>query len=200
MRTQWPGRAVKRPVQLTCGPSTLFDFLMIFNLLNFEMYNGNFFMFKIHQILQGDRLKHREQLSLLANLKIPSGFQVTNSGINSNLNFPWILKRFNPFWKNLINSLKFHLHKMHLNIILHWLSYIQILEVSLQVVQRTVYFILIRASHLRILLSLSHVYHCSKLGKEYSKLTTSIVLPSSGYAYPISQNRTRYEISKSANR
>jgi hypothetical protein len=47
-----------------------------------------FFMFKIHQILQGDRLKHREQLSLLANLKIPSGFQVTNSGINSNLNFP----------------------------------------------------------------------------------------------------------------
>jgi hypothetical protein len=38
------------------------------------------------------------------------------------------------------------------------------------VVKRTVYFILIRAGHLRILLSLSQVYHCSKLDKEYSKL------------------------------
>jgi hypothetical protein len=33
-----------------------------------------------------------------------------------------------------------------------------------------VYFILIRAGHLRILLPLSQVYHYSKLDKEYSKL------------------------------
>jgi hypothetical protein len=33
-----------------------------------------------------------------------------------------------------------------------------------------IYFILIRADNLRILLPLSQVYHCSKLDKEYSKL------------------------------
>jgi hypothetical protein len=33
-------------------------------------------------------LKHKEQLSLLINLQIPSGFQVTNFGTNSNFNLP----------------------------------------------------------------------------------------------------------------
>jgi hypothetical protein len=40
-RTQWPGRAVKQPVQLTCGPSALFEFPMIFNHSNFEIQNGD---------------------------------------------------------------------------------------------------------------------------------------------------------------
>jgi hypothetical protein len=44
------------------------------------------------------------------------------------------------------------------------------MEVSLQVVKMTVYFILIRVDHLRILLSLSQIYHCSKLDNKYSKL------------------------------
>jgi hypothetical protein len=33
-----------------------------------------------------------------------------------------------------------------------------------------VYFVPKRAGHLSILLPLSHVHHCIKLGKEYSKL------------------------------
>jgi hypothetical protein len=44
-----------------------------------------------------------------------------------------ILEGFKPFWKNPINSLKFHLHMIYLNINLHWLTCIQILEVPLQV-------------------------------------------------------------------
>jgi hypothetical protein len=35
-----------------------------------------------------DSLKHKEQLSFLTQLKIPSGLQVINSGTNSNLNLP----------------------------------------------------------------------------------------------------------------
>jgi hypothetical protein len=45
-------------------------------------------MLKIHQTLHGDSLKHKKQLSLLSQLQNPSGFQVTNSGINSNLKLP----------------------------------------------------------------------------------------------------------------
>jgi hypothetical protein len=67
-------------------------------------------MSKLHQFLQIDRLKHKEKLSFLAQLQIPLGFQVTISGTNSNLNLPLILKGLKPFWKNLINSLKFHPH------------------------------------------------------------------------------------------
>jgi hypothetical protein len=74
-----------------------------------------FSMTKIHQPSQGDSLKHKKQLSLLAQLQIHSGFQVTNSGTNSNLNLPLILKGFTHFWKNMINSLKFHLHMIYLN-------------------------------------------------------------------------------------
>jgi hypothetical protein len=46
-------------------------------------------MSKICQPSQGDSLKHKEQLSLLAQLKILLGFQVTNFGTNSNLNLPY---------------------------------------------------------------------------------------------------------------
>jgi hypothetical protein len=47
-----------------------------------------FLLSKIQQTSQGDSLKYMEQLSFLAQLQIPSGFQVTNSGINSNMNLP----------------------------------------------------------------------------------------------------------------
>jgi hypothetical protein len=47
-----------------------------------------FAMFKIHQIMQGDRLKDKEQLSFLAQLQNPTGLQVTNSRTNSNLKIP----------------------------------------------------------------------------------------------------------------
>jgi hypothetical protein len=43
-------------------------------------------MCKIHQIVYRDSWKDKEQLSFLAQLQIPSGFQVTISGTNSNLN------------------------------------------------------------------------------------------------------------------
>jgi hypothetical protein len=45
-------------------------------------------MSKNTQILEIDSLKHKEQLSFLAQLQIPSGLQVTNSRTNSNLNLP----------------------------------------------------------------------------------------------------------------
>jgi hypothetical protein len=64
-------------------------------------------------------LKHKEQLSFLSQLQIPSVLHVINSGTNSKLNIPRILKGFKPFWKNLINFSKFYLHMIYLNIILH---------------------------------------------------------------------------------
>jgi hypothetical protein len=91
----------------------------------------------IRQTLDRDSMKDREQLSFLSQLQIPSGLQVKNSGTNSILNLPQILKGFKAFWKNLINSSKFHLHVIYLNIILHGLTCIQLLEVSLQVVKMT---------------------------------------------------------------
>jgi hypothetical protein len=45
-------------------------------------------MYKIRQILLVDSMKHKEQLYFLAQLQIPLGFQVINSGTNSNLNLP----------------------------------------------------------------------------------------------------------------
>jgi hypothetical protein len=36
-----PARSVKRLVPLTCGPSGLFEFPMIFNYSNFEIQNGD---------------------------------------------------------------------------------------------------------------------------------------------------------------
>jgi hypothetical protein len=38
--------------------------------------------------LHRDSSKHKEKLSFLEQLEIPLGFQFTNSGTNSNLNFP----------------------------------------------------------------------------------------------------------------
>jgi hypothetical protein len=39
--TRQPACSVKRLVPLTCGPSGLFEFLMIFNHSNFEIQNGD---------------------------------------------------------------------------------------------------------------------------------------------------------------
>jgi hypothetical protein len=70
---------------------------------------------KILQILQVNSLKYKEKLYFLDQLQNPTGLQVINVETNSNLNLTWILKGFKPFWKNLINSLKFHLHMLYLN-------------------------------------------------------------------------------------
>jgi hypothetical protein len=63
-------------------------------------------MYKIHQTLHRDSLKHKEQLSFLSPLQIPSEFKVINFGTNSKLNIPQILKGFKPFWKNSDKFLK----------------------------------------------------------------------------------------------
>jgi hypothetical protein len=47
--------------------------------------------------------------------------------------FSRILKGYKTFCKNLINSLKFHLHMVYLNMNLDWHACIQILDVPLQV-------------------------------------------------------------------
>jgi hypothetical protein len=78
-------------------------------------------------------MKNREHLYFLSQLQILSGFQVTKYGTNSNLNLPWILKESKPFSKNLINSLKFHPHMIYLNMNLYLLTFIQILDVPIQV-------------------------------------------------------------------
>jgi hypothetical protein len=72
-------------------------------MVTFPLYN-------VHQNLNRDSLKHNEQLSFLSPLRVPSEFNVINSRTNSKLNLPLIFKGFEPFWKNLINSLKFHIY------------------------------------------------------------------------------------------
>jgi hypothetical protein len=60
---------------------------------------------------------------------------------------------------------------IYLNIILYLLIYIQTLKVPLQAEKRNlVYSIPKRVEHLRILYPLSQGHHCTKLGKECSKL------------------------------
>jgi hypothetical protein len=44
-------------------------------------------MSTFHQILQVDRLEHKEKLHFLYQVQNPKGLQVINSGIYSNLNF-----------------------------------------------------------------------------------------------------------------
>jgi hypothetical protein len=54
-------------------------------------------LFKILQIFHKDSLIHKKQLFFLSQLQIPSGLQVKNSGTNSILKLPQILKGFKPF-------------------------------------------------------------------------------------------------------
>jgi hypothetical protein len=75
-------------LRMTSGAQLNFKFLMIITHPNFEIRNSDFLIFKIIQILQRDSLKHKEQLSFLTQLKLPSGLQVIHSGTNSKLNFP----------------------------------------------------------------------------------------------------------------
>jgi hypothetical protein len=123
---EWPVRPIKRPLWLISGPGSIsyFHSFSITRALKFQFVS--FLMSKILEILQGDSLKHMEQLYLLAQLQTCSTCQVTNSITNSNLNLPWILKGFKPFMKNLLNSLKFHLQMLYLNINLHWLTCIKL--------------------------------------------------------------------------
>jgi hypothetical protein len=127
---------------LDCLPSQqvsypLPDFWRFSNTQILKSEMVTFLMSKFLEILQVDFLKHREWLFFLDKLQNPKGLQVINSGINSNLNLPWILKEFKPFYKNLINSLKFHPHIIYMNMDLHWLTCIQKLEVPLQVGEMT---------------------------------------------------------------
>jgi hypothetical protein len=62
------------------------------------------------QIVHEARLECFEQLSPLGQLQIRNRIHVINSGIEFNLNLPWILKGFKPCGKKLINSLKFYLN------------------------------------------------------------------------------------------
>jgi hypothetical protein len=123
----------KRPLRLTSGPGSIlyFQSFSIIQTLKFKLVP--FLMSKIGQILQVDGLTHREELYFLDQLQNLIGLQVINFGTNSNLHVPWILKGYKTFYKNLINSLKFHLYMIYMDMNLYWLSCIPILEVPLQV-------------------------------------------------------------------
>jgi hypothetical protein len=139
------------------------------------------------KILWGDCLKDKEQLHFLSQLQIPSGFQVINFGTNSNLNLPWILKGFKHFSKNLINSLKFYIHMIYLNMNFCSLTCIQILDVPLQMVN----------GHSLIQIQKSWPLKDIVLTITSRPLfqTIGIILPSSWHAYTLSQNQRRYWIS-----
>jgi hypothetical protein len=83
---RWPGHVVTHAGWLTSGPSTASYIIKDFQTSNFEIQKCDFPMSKIHQTSQGDSLKYKEQLYLLGQLQVPSGFHVINSGINLNLN------------------------------------------------------------------------------------------------------------------
>jgi hypothetical protein len=104
---------------LTSGPWPLFDFSTFSNTQTLKSKMVTFQMSKFLQILQVDCLKHKKQLCSLDRLQNRKGLHVINFGINSNLNLPGILKGYKPFYKNLINSLKFYPHMICLNINLH---------------------------------------------------------------------------------
>jgi hypothetical protein len=82
----------KRPLRLTSGPDSIsyFQSFLIAQTLKFELVS--FLMSKIHQLLQVDSLKHKEKVYILYQLRNLTGLQVINSGTNSNLNLPRILK------------------------------------------------------------------------------------------------------------
>jgi hypothetical protein len=74
--------AFKRWVRLTGGPSPISDFLKIFKQPNLKSKMVTFPLSNIHKNLNIDILKHKEQLSFLSQLQIPSGFQVKTPGTN----------------------------------------------------------------------------------------------------------------------
>jgi hypothetical protein len=100
----------KRPLRLTTGHVSIsyFQSFSITWSLKFELVSLP--MSKILQILQIDSLRDKKELYFLDQLQNPIVLRGINYGTHSNSNIPWILKGSKPFWKNMINSLKFHLH------------------------------------------------------------------------------------------
>jgi hypothetical protein len=96
-----------------------FDLLQFSKAPASKFTNTIFRMSKNGENILGGQKDNKEQLSFLGPLPNPSVLHVINSGTNSKLNIPQILKGFKPFWKNLINFSKFYLHMIYLNIILH---------------------------------------------------------------------------------
>jgi hypothetical protein len=97
--TRWPGHvAMGRRGPLASGPCRFYDFSHDFSSSKcFKCKMVTLPLFKILQILHKDSLIHKEQLLFLSQLQIPSGLQVKNSGTNSILKLPRILKGFKPF-------------------------------------------------------------------------------------------------------
>jgi hypothetical protein len=77
----------KRPLSLTGWPQHFYLFIKVFKQPHFDIRFVTLLMSKIHQILYKDRWKRKEQLSFLAQLQIPKGLQVINSGTKSKLKF-----------------------------------------------------------------------------------------------------------------
>jgi hypothetical protein len=84
------------------------------------------------QILQVNSLKIGNNFTFWTNIRIPQDCMLQ---ILEQIQFSIFLnfEGVQTFLENLINSLKFHLYTLYLNMNLHWLTYIQILEVPLQV-------------------------------------------------------------------
>jgi hypothetical protein len=80
------------------GPDSISYFQRFSIIWTLKFESVTFLMSKIQQILQVNSLKHKEELYFFSQLQIPSWLHVTNSGTNSNLNLPWILKGFKPLW------------------------------------------------------------------------------------------------------
>jgi hypothetical protein len=74
-----------------------FDLLQFSKALASKFTNMIFRMSKNGEIFGGDRKDNKEQLSFLGTLPNPSVLHVINSGTNSKLNIPQILKGFKPF-------------------------------------------------------------------------------------------------------
>jgi hypothetical protein len=88
VRTSDQREPFKRPLWLTSGPRLFSDFLRFSIFQTLKSKSVTLPMSKLHQFLQVNSLNHKEQLSFLAQLQIPSQFQVTISGTNLNLNLP----------------------------------------------------------------------------------------------------------------
>jgi hypothetical protein len=89
----------------------------IFKVAQTYKFKMEAFLFsKKFQTLHGARIEYFEQLSQLDQLQNPNRIHVINSRTYSNLKLLWILKGFEPCGKNMVNSLKFYLDLLFLNL------------------------------------------------------------------------------------
>jgi hypothetical protein len=102
-------------------------------ILNLKFNYTTFPTFKNVQTLHEATFEHCEQLYRLSQLQIPNGFHVTKFGTKSNLNLPWILSRCQTCGKNLVNSLKFYLDLIFIDVNLVGHTGMEEYEVSIQV-------------------------------------------------------------------